>query len=142
MKKLLIFCMAILSPMYGTRALLLCEFRFASPTSCSSYSPTAGNYETTWSVFGCSGGGSTAPASFAGEMRCSDTSGTYAVQGNPSTSSGQYCWCALNSPALSAYVFLYGVSAASSCSQGCANGCAYYTLHNSDFRSALFNAIL
>jgi hypothetical protein len=113
--------------------------KWESPTSCSSSSPTSGNYETTWTVSGCTGGSGV--TSFGGEIRCSETNGTYATQGNPSSTSGTYCWCRLTSPAASAWVFQNVYGSADSCSRFCAHNCAADAQDYSDFRSARFSAL-
>ena len=130
----------------GTAAAIVCVASgHTSPTTCSKYTAAYGNTADdsqhatgTWMVWGCTGGTVT---KFAGMSYCSSASGTYPQQGNPSSGRGQYCWCALTSPALSGWVFLIDNNGVAFCSKHCAYNCASMAGQNSDFRSGLFAAL-
>ena len=116
-----------------------------SPSTCNNYTHV---YDTglnnqqlstgTWMVWGCTGG---TVSRFAGISYCSDVSGSVYQQGNPGNASGQYCWCALTSPSLSAWVFRDANSGTFTCSLDCAFYCAHNAVFNSTFRLALFDAL-
>ena len=85
-----------------------------------------------------------------GMSGCSATSGTYAVAGNPTIGSGQYCWCKATgykatgssevSGPLSAlsWVFSVGNYSAAYCARICAHDCADRAEYYSAFRDTLF----
>ena len=79
----------------------------------------------------------------SGRHICSNTSGTSAVSGSPSSTNGQYCWCQLTNisgQSCSGAPWVFRVSDGSaSCTNpgGCANFCVSSLEINTDFRSAL-----
>ena len=81
---------------------------------------------------------------------CSTKSGTYAVAGNPTIGSGQYCWCKATGykangssevkgplSALS-WVFDYDYGSVANCARGCAGACTNSAGNRSAYRGALF----
>lgn len=87
--------------------------------------------------------------SVSGDLRCSSTSGTFAVAGNPASSDGQYCWCKARyytpnggqrqDVASSSWVFSIDLEFADSlCSGACAHWCTAGVKGHSDFRAAMF----
>jgi hypothetical protein len=122
----------------GDKGVVCMKWKESSPTSCSEYWPDSYNHDTTWTMYRCTSGAT----SFGGDRRCSKTSGTYATQGNPSSTSGEYCWCRLTSPAASAWVFLSTINnSTDDCLYYCAYKCGREVMYYPDFRSVLFNAI-
>lgn len=82
-----------------------------------------------------------------GNSKCSSTSGTKAVAGEPASSDGKYCWCKAmyytpsggqrQDVASSSWVFNdYG--SASDCAKYCANYCVINVQYDPDFRAAVF----
>jgi hypothetical protein len=120
---------------------VVCE-KLAPPLSCENYDVSGNGAWSAagWSVSGCTGGGFDR---FEGMSRCFDTGGTHLTEGDPGSVDGQYCWCALTSPAAPVLVWIYLLNhgSTSTCFQSCADSCAYDAQSDSAFRSALFNAI-
>ena len=83
-----------------------------------------------------------------GMAKCSETNGDYATVGNPSNTTGQYCWCGATiytqnggnacNVAPSLWVFNSDVQYVSNCELYCANSCAYGVGTYADFRRAMF----
>ena len=80
-----------------------------------------------WSITGTVGNHGS--QTVAGESRCSNTSGTHANPGNPSTTNGQYCWCKMTSPREGSWFFHYPGVSSSNCSEYCASNCVA-NIHN------------
>jgi hypothetical protein len=103
----------------------------------SGYDYVGGAYEGTWTATGPWGSGSSA-ITVSGNSRCSGTSGSYAVVGNPSSGGGTYCWCQMTNAGLSgAWAFRDDYGGASYCASNCALVCAHNVRFDSAFRSAV-----
>jgi hypothetical protein len=147
MKKIITITAVIIGMTSGAKAVVCMPSAYTAPTSCSNYTnaraadagdtvlPT-GN----WMVWGCSGG---SVSRFAGISYCSSTDDEQASysEGEPGSSSGKYCWCALTSPAASAWVYLSGYGSANLCSQDCAYYCAKVSQGPASLRRTLFSAL-
>ncbi|MDR2268602.1 MAG: hypothetical protein LBD94_00270 [Rickettsiales bacterium] len=132
------------------RAAKLCKYSILCP-SADWYSACYGSGST----YGCRsslasfGAGQSGMASDCGcgvgmkiNWLCSSTSGSYPNFGNPSTTSGQYCWCQLRDSfqALSSWAFMRDHSDSSEpCQSLCASACVT-GLSLSDFRTAICNS--
>lgn len=53
----------------------------------------------------------------------------------------QYCWCNMQSPAVSLWVFHPAISSSSDCTSHCAYGCGLYVQNGLEFRSAVFSSV-
>jgi transcription elongation factor Elf1 len=104
------------------------------PTSCTGGTSSG----TTWSATGCTGGSVT---SLTGNSLCSETPGVWSSPGNPSSVSGNYCWCRLTKAGSKnvsgSWVFTYNL-VADSCSGSCTGLCVSYSKTNNTFQSSLF----
>jgi hypothetical protein len=144
MKKILIIIGMTTFVQTGANAVVCVASGHTTPTFCGN--PTtaealvASNTQSATSVWilGSCGGGTV--RRIAGMSYCSATSGTHAQTGNPG-SKGPNCWCALTSPALSAWVFLSTESSDNECTRHCAGHCAGTAGAAFTFRSALFSAL-
>jgi hypothetical protein len=110
------------------------------PVGSCSYSEncctSSGDGMNSWSVTGPWGVGGIS-ITVVGDSRCSTAGGTYATTGNPSTESGNYCWCRIRRDTGSLGAWLYCLSYSADCASYCAYYCAYFTQSHSDFRAAL-----
>ena len=91
-----------------------------------------------------------------GMARCSADTATYANPGNPTTGSGQYCWCKATGYKVANTDIIKGslkvlswislkdltnpvtYESANTCSRQCARLCAHYATYSTSIRTALF----
>jgi hypothetical protein len=99
-----------------------------------------GEWTTTWNAYG----------TVKGTSMCSETSGTYAKTGNPSSAEGKYCWCKMTgwtpkggteAPAASLWVFSSTIGSASVCAGSCASNCGSAVCYVSGMRSGVFGSV-
>lgn len=86
-----------------------------------------------------------------GVARCSITNGTTDKVGDPSDTSGQYCWCKTTQfqkegesgwqNATSAWVFDYDDGSPANCAQRCTYNCGGNVIGHPEFRKALFESL-
>lgn len=80
-----------------------------------------------------------------GNAACNEVSGTvntvntglYTVAGDV----GQYCWCQMQTPMSSYWVFLNTYASADACASGCTGACGTAVQSNTTFRTALLESV-
>ena len=102
---------------------------------CSSLKPTAAyygdeNWEYNWGYIANSSENQTLSSEYTSQA------------GNGTLSGNQfYCWCKMENPAVSSWVFRDTNDDSSFCALNCAYSCVSGVLYNADFRGAVFGAV-
>ena len=103
---------------------------------CSSLKPTAAYYgDENWEYNG--------GRYIANSSENQTLSSEYTSQAGNGTLSGNqfYCWCKMENPAVSSWVFRDTNDDSSFCALNCAYSCVSGVLYNADFRGAVFGAV-
>lgn len=85
------------------------------------------------------------PSTIYGYGACSETPGTESVADSavdPSLDgTGMHCWCRLNAPLVSDWVYYGSFANDNACASGCIGACGENVKSNQEFRSAMFDSI-
>ena len=81
-----------------------------------------------------------------GSSACNEIAGTVntadaTVSSVSGESTGAHCWCAMQKPLVSDWVYSGAYASADACGAACATACANNVKTSSTFRTAMFNAI-
>ncbi len=146
-KKLLIFGVISLVCI-GARATIMCAADDALaivldpqiPGTANTYNASLFEWSTTFpygTVFGIATCITTPSSSPTDNLIDTDTGDV--VTGGERT--GKYCWCQMNHPVKSRWVFRGAYGSVDDCRSDCANNCGFYVRHYSGFRGSVFGSV-